>query len=189
MRVTDRGIPGDYSPDGTQIVFMRGDPNGPAEQGALFVVNTDGGGLRRITPRGFANGFTGGSWSPDGRWILFEHRGYLFEVHPGGTGLRQIPLADGRADPSPSRPDGLPTAPASCSRWHGRPPAGRWTSSRHGRTAPTSSRSPRPPEEITKRTGERTRAEQRDRPSATGALVRQTRADPHPRGSQRGTTQ
>lgn len=94
VRVTDRGIPGDYSPDGTQIVFIRQDPNAPPEVGALFVVNTDGSGLRRITPKRFAL-WNSGSWSPDGRWILFQHDGTLFEVHPDGTGLQQIPVDDG----------------------------------------------------------------------------------------------
>jgi WD40-like Beta Propeller Repeat len=88
VRVAGRGIPYDYSPDGSQIVFGR--------DGALFVVNTDGSGLRRITPERFVTSdLPGGSWSPDGRWILVEHRGYLFEVHPDGTALRQIPLDDG----------------------------------------------------------------------------------------------
>jgi Tol biopolymer transport system component len=89
VRVTrHHDIPGDYSPDGTKIVFGR--------QDAVFVVNTDGGGLRRITPKGFANGDgPSGSWSPNGRWILVGHQGHLFKVHPDGTALRRIPLADG----------------------------------------------------------------------------------------------
>jgi Tol biopolymer transport system component len=96
VRVTSNhgDLPGDYSPDGTQIVFIRQDPTAPPEVGALFVVNTDGSGLRRITPKRFAL-FTGGSWSPDGQWILFAHDGSLFKVHPDATGLQQIPLDDG----------------------------------------------------------------------------------------------
>jgi Tol biopolymer transport system component len=96
VRVTSHpgDAPGDYSPDGTQIVFFRQDPKAPPEVGALFVVNTDGTGLRRITPPRFAQ-LHSGSWSPDGRWILLGHDGFLFKVHPDGRALRQIPLADG----------------------------------------------------------------------------------------------
>jgi TolB protein len=90
-----RDIPIDYSPDGTQIVFGRFDvPSQPANaNSALFVVTLDGGAVRRITPWGFAD--NAGSWSPDGTKIAFEHLGSLFVVHPGGTGLRKIPLAVG----------------------------------------------------------------------------------------------
>jgi Tol biopolymer transport system component len=90
-------VPGDYSPDGSRIVFLRSDPSPHAchECGALFVVNTDGSGLSRITPPDFAQG-TAGSWSPDGRWILFRgRRGELYVVHPDGRGLRRIALHDG----------------------------------------------------------------------------------------------
>jgi len=88
-----RDIPLDYSPNGTQIVFGRFDvPSRPANaNSALFLVNIDGTGLRRITPWGFSDDT--GSWSPDGTRIAFEHFGSLFVVHPDGTGLERIPLA------------------------------------------------------------------------------------------------
>jgi Tol biopolymer transport system component len=100
-------LPGDYSPDGTQIVFFRQDPKAPPEVGALFVVNTDGTGLRRITPKRFAQ-LHSGSWSPDGRWILLEHDGSLFEVHPNGAALRKIPLDDGPGRSSAFSPGWAP---------------------------------------------------------------------------------
>jgi Tol biopolymer transport system component len=101
-------FPGDYSPDGNQLVFARMDPTRPAGANrALFVVNLDGSGLRRITPWGApdrAGGHpggvpedSGGSWSPDGQWILFGAHGFLYVVHPDGAGLRQIPLNTGRS--------------------------------------------------------------------------------------------
>jgi Tol biopolymer transport system component len=112
-RLTNAGggwdIPLDYSPDGTQLVFCRFDvPGRPANaDSALFVVDVDGGGMRRITPWGFAD--NQGSWSPDGAKIAFEHRGSLFVVHPDGMGLAKIPLAIGdrsRAGDFAWSPDG-----------------------------------------------------------------------------------
>jgi Tol biopolymer transport system component len=87
--------PGDYSPNGRQIVFGRSDPTRPANANqALFVVNVDGTGLRRITPWGLPGPEAFGSWSPDGKTILFDgDGGSLHVVHPDGTGLAKIPLA------------------------------------------------------------------------------------------------
>ena len=96
MRVTNvPDNPGDYSPDGTRIVFL-GDPaHGRRGSLAVFTVNTDGTGLRQITP-GIANCCPGPSWSPDGTEILFgSAKGKLFVVHPDGTGLAQIPIDTG----------------------------------------------------------------------------------------------
>jgi Tol biopolymer transport system component len=95
-------IPGDYSPDGTQFVFMRAkpgaDPNARHQRGALFVENADGTGLHQITPYGLPNSHDNAaeSWSPDGSAILFasEH-GLLFVVYPDGTGVRRITLDTG----------------------------------------------------------------------------------------------
>jgi Tol biopolymer transport system component len=87
-----------YSPDGTRISFTRNNQNSDF---ALFIVNTDGTGLRQVTPWGLEAG--GGSWSPDGQWILlglkdfypspsWTHRGRLFMVHPDGSGLHKIDI-------------------------------------------------------------------------------------------------
>lgn len=95
-------IPGDYSPDGSQFVFMRAkpgsDPNARHQRGALFVENSDGTGLRQITPYGLPNSHDNAaeSWSPDASEILFAGaHGSLFVVHPDGTGVRAIPLETG----------------------------------------------------------------------------------------------
>ena len=106
-------IPGDYSPGGSTIVFLRNnDPS--TETGALFVVNTNGSGLRRITAWNFAE--DPGSWSPDGKSILFsDSRGrcsWSIRTAPGSgrSGSAQAP-----ATTPPISPHGRPTAPASCS--------------------------------------------------------------------------
>jgi Tol biopolymer transport system component len=89
--------PADYSPDGSRLVFLRIDPGRPANAaGALFVINLDGTGLHRITPWGLPGSEATGSWSPNGRSILFgDGNGSLYVVHPDGTGLAKIPLATG----------------------------------------------------------------------------------------------
>jgi WD40 repeat protein len=117
-------IPGDYSPDGRQFVFLRAKPGaGPMpdrnQSGALFVENTDGTGLRQITPYGLADSHNvpSESWSPDGKQILFGsvHGSFggaaagLYVVNTDGTGLRAIPLKiDSRSYPFNPRwsPDG-----------------------------------------------------------------------------------
>jgi Tol biopolymer transport system component len=89
----DRDQHADFSPDGGSIAFIRYNSQRRGER-AVFVVNLDGTALRQITPWGMAGCCTA-SWSPNGRWILFDARGDLFVVHPDGTGLRQIVLHPG----------------------------------------------------------------------------------------------
>jgi Tol biopolymer transport system component len=88
--------PGDYSPEGKRIVFIRGAP----DVRALFVAKVDGSGVRQITPTGMAINFECGSWSPQGNEILFsahvpsfDYRSTIWAVHADGSGLRQIPVA------------------------------------------------------------------------------------------------
>jgi TolB protein len=92
--------PGDYSPDGNRVVFLRFDPTQPdGAQKALFVVKVNGSGLRQITPWGLDLDFYGGSWSPQGNNILFStktaslSRSAIFVVHADGSGLRQLPIS------------------------------------------------------------------------------------------------
>ena len=88
--------PGDFSPDGNRLVFVRSNENGPV---GLFVVRVNGGGLRRITPAGMVlDAEYGGSWSPSGNRILFaarsdeDHRLAIWGVDSDGTGLAQLPI-------------------------------------------------------------------------------------------------
>lgn len=86
-------LPIDYSPDGGEIVFGHTGPFHTCDKtSALFVVNIDGTDLRRITPWGFCD--DDGSWSPDGNTIAFARDdGFIFSVHPDGSGLQQVPLS------------------------------------------------------------------------------------------------
>lgn len=92
-----------WSPDGKELVFvgkfMTSKTNGSGcECRALYVVNADGTGLRRILPPGLRPGGRP-DWSPDGSAILFRtHPGddpsgfgaNLYTVRPDGSGLRQL---------------------------------------------------------------------------------------------------
>jgi Tol biopolymer transport system component len=86
--------PGDYSPNGNRLVFLR-DESGRA----LYTVKLDGTALRRLTPAGMDLNFVGPSWSPQGNEILFSARSVsgprstLFVVHTDGSHLRQIPIS------------------------------------------------------------------------------------------------
>jgi TolB protein len=115
-------LPGDASPNGKKFVFVRYDGNGNTL--GMFVVNTNGTGLRQIMPAGTAFS-SSGDWSPKGNEIVFSMRvtpdvhSSIWVVHSDGTGLHEIdvspanacgglnsdPSADGCFSPSWS-PDG-----------------------------------------------------------------------------------
>jgi TolB protein len=92
-----------WSPDGKRIVFvgkyMTSKTNGTGcECRSLWVVNADGGHLRRILAPGLRPGGRP-DWSPDGKGILFRtHPGddpsgtgsNLYTIRPDGSGLRQL---------------------------------------------------------------------------------------------------
>ena len=82
------------SPDGKQIVFewFNSPFSTPANQEAIDVINSDGSGLRRLTPWAENDG-DNPDWSPNGRWILFHshvddssRQAQIFLIHPDGTG-------------------------------------------------------------------------------------------------------
>ena len=102
----------DWSPDGTQISFTRVKSKTEA---AIFVVKTDGSGLKRLTP--WKLDAAGADWSPDGSKLVFQtyyHSQFgkspnLFTMRPDGgkmTALTHFTGGDIQAlEPSWS-PDG-----------------------------------------------------------------------------------
>ena len=91
-----------WSPDGRRIVFRRIDPYRARKGYALFVVNVDGTGERRLTPWALRAG-DHPDWSPDGKRILFRANvegprtisSNLYTIRPDGTGLTQLTRARG----------------------------------------------------------------------------------------------
>jgi hypothetical protein len=87
-------IPGDFSPEGDRLVFVRVGENG---QAGIFVVDVDGSGLRRISGRDqLVDDIFGGSWSPDGSQILFvarqtpEHHKEIWVVNADGSSPHKL---------------------------------------------------------------------------------------------------
>jgi len=80
----------DWSTDGKQVVFNRGEPN--TLESALYVMNIDGSGLRQLTNMPGAEWVP--SWSPDGKRIAFvsktEQDQQIFSINADGSELRQL---------------------------------------------------------------------------------------------------
>ena len=75
----------EWSPDGTRFVFSDGTD--------IYLVNTDGTNLRKLTGRGTPGELRGGrwpSWAPDGSAIAFSTVDSIRVVRPDGTGNRTI---------------------------------------------------------------------------------------------------
>ncbi len=79
----------DWKPDGTRIVFERGQPE------EIWTMNPDGTGQVNITPAGGANAVSHPAWSPDGTKIVFTWNGIRI-MNPDGTGASS-PLISGIA--------------------------------------------------------------------------------------------
>jgi Tol biopolymer transport system component len=104
--VADTGddIPGAYSPDGTEIAFVR-ITYSPVSLGQLWLCNADGSNARKIvdTLTGYRV-----SWSPDGRYIAGDANGALeiFDLAALATPPRQIVVPNGAASAPRWSPNG-----------------------------------------------------------------------------------
>ena len=89
--------PGEYSPDGTRLVFVRFEDETPV---GYFVTNVDGTGDRQLTPDGMVldDSHFGGSWSPSGDDILFvareteDHHKAIWIVNADEGSPHQLPI-------------------------------------------------------------------------------------------------
>lgn len=76
-----------FSPDGTVIVFGS-DRGNTREHNDIYTIHVDGTNLRRLTYG--ANNSYSRSWSPGGRWIVFNSQVRLHGADPGYGELRFI---------------------------------------------------------------------------------------------------
>jgi Tol biopolymer transport system component len=85
-------IPGDFSPSGKQLVLFKGPDGNPPPPGSLWLVNANGSGLHRLTPRHVGvECCTNYRWSPDGTKILFaDADGVISTIAPDGSNLKQV---------------------------------------------------------------------------------------------------
>ncbi|HEX5903014.1 MAG TPA: hypothetical protein VF028_07875 [Actinomycetota bacterium] len=86
-------IPGDYSPDGTRLVFFRSTDDGAT---GIFVTNLDGSGLQRVSPPDLQVE-PAGAWSPDGSQILLEtsaseDHSEIWVVNADGSSAHELPI-------------------------------------------------------------------------------------------------
>ena len=96
-------IPGDYSPDGTKLVFVRATRT-PDLLGELWVCDADGSGARKLTDA--LSGYRV-SWSPDGRWIAGSDAGDLliFDLQHLSAEPLRITIPGGRSTSPRWSPD------------------------------------------------------------------------------------
>jgi Tol biopolymer transport system component len=99
----DVAVKQDWAPDGERLVFsIYGDVAIPGLTTNVVTVRPDGSGLYFVTQYDGSDVWaTAGSYSPDGRWIVFrltDHGSFgLYKIRPDGTHLRAIlPLSSFR---------------------------------------------------------------------------------------------
>jgi Tol biopolymer transport system component len=101
QRLTPHGVSAyrpNWSPDGTRIIFNSNDTSDRLQMAEIYVVASDGNGLRRLTHEENASAFRP-TWSPDGEWILFTRFAFpgqltrsfdIYVMRPDGTDVRPV---------------------------------------------------------------------------------------------------
>jgi Tol biopolymer transport system component len=83
-----------YSPDGRLIVFSSNRDPGETQGSHIYLMKSDGSGIRQLTSGGFYD--SNPSFSPSGNLVVFDRGGlqgratHIFSVATDGSGLRQI---------------------------------------------------------------------------------------------------
>jgi Tol biopolymer transport system component len=91
----DVAVKQDWAPNGRRLLFTDNADLPPPDSANIATIRPDGMGLRHLTQfqGGDVKAFVG-SYSPDGRWIVFrleDHGQFgLFKMRPDGTDLRPI---------------------------------------------------------------------------------------------------
>jgi TolB protein len=96
-------IPGDYSPQGDRLVFIRSTKDGKV---GIFIADVDHGEVRRISPPGIlVDDIFGGSWSPTDDQILFvardteDHHKAIWVVDADDSSPHRMQMAPGCGGP------------------------------------------------------------------------------------------
>lgn len=88
LTLLTEGFEARWSPDGKQLLFSRNEQHGAST--SIWVINSDGTGLRRVTEEGSAVVQT--SWMPDGSGFVFTSKRNrkvyaIYRINLDGTGL------------------------------------------------------------------------------------------------------
>ncbi|HYP54392.1 MAG TPA: hypothetical protein VEQ42_12665, partial [Pyrinomonadaceae bacterium] len=89
--------PAAFSPDGSQVAFVRADFGGDKPRFALTVARSDGTGERVLARRAGPEIFGQPAWSPDGNRVACSVR--TFEPSPGHASLVEVNVSDGAERP------------------------------------------------------------------------------------------
>jgi hypothetical protein len=92
-RGEDRNFNPRYSPDGSKIVFVR--RVGMRNPDNVFIMNADGTNQQQLTNE-IGLGFLEATWSPDGRYIIYNKDDALYIMNPDGSDQRvfiDIPMS------------------------------------------------------------------------------------------------
>jgi Tol biopolymer transport system component len=100
-----------------QLAFVSTRAGGIARATAIFVMNADGSGVRKLVDGGLEQ--TSPAWSPDGRWIAFSRCTFFTEsgvcssaqivvVRPDGSGARDVTEPVAQVSVTDSKPSWSP---------------------------------------------------------------------------------